>query len=186
MKKIIRLTETDLHNMVKESVNRILNEIDPRTASSAAQKRFAQARNASNTGDQDRLMNQGHKNMNYALDKFAKDNPNKEFGSEYVLDKADGKDHTNYHAFVRDQSFPTTEAGKDGRCTNYNDIYFDPENEDNDTYERRQGSSWNRERSNQFKTLRPKEFEQRHNLAKQIARPRPETDYEPGKGWKNI
>lgn len=185
MKKIIRLTESDLHNMIAESVNKILNEIDPRTASSAAQKRFAQAKNASNTFDRDRLMKQGHKNMNYALDKFNNDNPSTQFGQEYVLDKADGKDHTNYHAFVRDQEFSTPAAAASPRFANYNDIYFDPENEDNDRYERRRGSSWDREISNEFNTRRPDKFEQRHNLAKQIARPNPEKDYESGKGWKN-
>jgi hypothetical protein len=44
--KLIRLTESDLHRIVKESVNRILseaiNELDPRTYASYAQKRQMQ------------------------------------------------------------------------------------------------------------------------------------------------
>jgi len=47
MKKVIRLTESDLHRIVKNSVKRILreaqlNELDPRTYASYAQKRKAQ------------------------------------------------------------------------------------------------------------------------------------------------
>ena len=38
MKRKIRLTESDLHNIIKESVNTILNELDWRTYQSAAQK----------------------------------------------------------------------------------------------------------------------------------------------------
>lgn len=46
MKKIIRLTESDLHRIVKESVNKILkeavNELDPRTLANYARGRAAQ------------------------------------------------------------------------------------------------------------------------------------------------
>lgn len=49
MKKLIRLTEFDLHRIVKESVNKILseaiNELDPRTYASYADKRRAQGQN---------------------------------------------------------------------------------------------------------------------------------------------
>lgn len=38
MKKTIKLTESDLHNIIKESVNNILSELDWRTYDSAAQK----------------------------------------------------------------------------------------------------------------------------------------------------
>ena len=37
-KKIVRLTESDLHNMISEAVKTALNELDPRTYASAAQK----------------------------------------------------------------------------------------------------------------------------------------------------
>jgi hypothetical protein len=42
-KKIIRLTESDLHNIVKESVNKILSEMDWKTYMNAARKRKKQA-----------------------------------------------------------------------------------------------------------------------------------------------
>lgn len=38
MKRRIRLTESDLHNIIKESVNHILSELDWRTYQSAADK----------------------------------------------------------------------------------------------------------------------------------------------------
>ena len=41
-KKLIRLSESDLHNIVKESVNKVLTELDWRTYASAAKKRDAQ------------------------------------------------------------------------------------------------------------------------------------------------
>ena len=41
-KKVIRLTEGDLHRIVKESVNQILTELDHRTYASAEQKRNLQ------------------------------------------------------------------------------------------------------------------------------------------------
>lgn len=39
-KKLIRLTEQDLHSIVKESVNRVLNEISPQLANDAASKAY--------------------------------------------------------------------------------------------------------------------------------------------------
>ena len=43
-KKLIRLTEQDLHRIVKESVNRLLNEISADLADRAARKAFRIAR----------------------------------------------------------------------------------------------------------------------------------------------
>jgi DNA mismatch repair ATPase MutL len=42
-KKLIRLTEQDLHNIVKESVNKILTELDWKTYANAAKKRYDNA-----------------------------------------------------------------------------------------------------------------------------------------------
>ena len=38
MKKIVRLTEGDLHNIIRESVNNIIQELDWRTYANAANK----------------------------------------------------------------------------------------------------------------------------------------------------
>ena len=47
-KKIIRLTESDLHNIVKESVNKILSEMDWKTYANAAQKSYARGEDRAN------------------------------------------------------------------------------------------------------------------------------------------
>lgn len=44
--KIIRLTESDIHQIIKESVNRIITELDWRTYANAAKKRDAQIKNS--------------------------------------------------------------------------------------------------------------------------------------------
>lgn len=41
-KKLIRLTEGDLHRIIKESVNKVLNELDWKTYDNAARKRYNQ------------------------------------------------------------------------------------------------------------------------------------------------
>ena len=42
-KKFIRLTESDLHKIIKESVSRVLNEMDWKTYMNASRKRKQQA-----------------------------------------------------------------------------------------------------------------------------------------------
>lgn len=41
-KQVIKITESDLHKIVKESVNKVLTELDWRTCANAAKKRDAQ------------------------------------------------------------------------------------------------------------------------------------------------
>lgn len=41
-KQLVRLTESDLHRIIKESVNNVLTELDWRTYASAADKRQQQ------------------------------------------------------------------------------------------------------------------------------------------------
>ena len=45
MKQKIRLTESDLHRIIKESVKQVLSELDWRTYQSAAEKSMKQSRN---------------------------------------------------------------------------------------------------------------------------------------------
>jgi hypothetical protein len=45
-KKLVRLTEDDLHRIIKESVNNILTELDWKTYANAADKRRKQGKNA--------------------------------------------------------------------------------------------------------------------------------------------
>lgn len=95
-KKLIRLTEGDLHRIIKESVERIineaqLNELAPRTYASYAQKRAAQ-------GQYDKA----ERGRNAAVDAF-----NKQYGSDVKddngnpfshirMDKNDGNGYTIY------------------------------------------------------------------------------------------
>ena len=50
-KKLIRLTEGDLHKIVKESVNKVLTELDWTTYSNYQKGRMAQANKARQNGD---------------------------------------------------------------------------------------------------------------------------------------
>jgi len=58
-KKIIRLTESDLHKIVKESVNRVLTELDWKTYANAARKRALQGADDKVIGDLDAAANKG-------------------------------------------------------------------------------------------------------------------------------
>ena len=53
-KQLIRLTESDLHNIIKESVNNILTELDWRTLASAEEKAHKKAMDAKS--DEERLL----------------------------------------------------------------------------------------------------------------------------------
>ena len=58
-KKLIRLTESDLHRIVKESVNRVLTELDWKTYANAARKRALQGADDKVIGDLDAAANKG-------------------------------------------------------------------------------------------------------------------------------
>ena len=77
-KQIIRLTESDLHQIVKESVNKILTELDWKTYASAAKKR----------------PEQGEDNKAEQLAQFATDRFNDKFGH----DELDGTYDENVYA----------------------------------------------------------------------------------------
>lgn len=60
MKRTIKLTESDLHNMISEAVKVALNELDPRTYASYADKRRQQGIELSRQGNtnHERILNQ--------------------------------------------------------------------------------------------------------------------------------
>lgn len=58
MKKHIKLSETQLHNIIKESVNHILSELDWRTYDSAEEKARELGNNASNPFEKERRLKQ--------------------------------------------------------------------------------------------------------------------------------
>ena len=57
-KQVIRLTEGDLHRIIKESVNNILSELDWRTYASAADKAWEKSRNAATPEEKELRQNQ--------------------------------------------------------------------------------------------------------------------------------
>lgn len=71
MKQTIRLTENELHNIIKESVNNILSELDWRTAENAADVADKKA-NSNKINDYDKLKyeRQKHKFRNYAQKRY--------------------------------------------------------------------------------------------------------------------
>ena len=75
MKKIIRLTESDLHRIVRQSVNEALNELDPRTYASYADKRQAQ-------GQMDKAQ-QGQQAARNAFNKKYGEERQGNFGTDY-------------------------------------------------------------------------------------------------------
>ena len=71
MKQTIRLTENELHNLIKESVNNILSELDWRTAINASQE--AKSKSLSddyNKYDKEKFNRQRKKFMDYTQDRY--------------------------------------------------------------------------------------------------------------------
>ena len=68
MKQKIKLTESDLHRIIKESVKQVLSELDWRTYQSAAEKSMKQSHNG-DLSPQERAFN---KNRSYEFDKKKK------------------------------------------------------------------------------------------------------------------
>ena len=99
MKQIIRLTEGDLHKIVKESVNKVLTELDWRTYQSAAEKSMKQSRNG-DLQPQERAFN---KQRSYAFDNYA----DKKFNDKHGIGIYDAR-----HAHERwDSSLDDLRAG---------------------------------------------------------------------------
>ena len=91
-KKLIRLTESDLHRIVRESVNRVLreaqlNELDPRTLASYASGRHRQADEAGANGDSDMAIK--YRQKAYDGEQAARDKWNKMYGFDSKLDNGD-------------------------------------------------------------------------------------------------
>lgn len=104
MKKLVRLTEGDLHNIIKESVNMVLTELDWKTYANAAKKRYQQY--------EENPINKKAWDSSYDLNRMANDR----FDNEYVGnmkyatmgDKYKGKKGPTYYSRfdVRDDNMP--------------------------------------------------------------------------------
>lgn len=92
MKKIIRLTEGDLHRIVKESVSKVLTELDWRTYANAARKRAAQADSVDDIETRRRLGKKA-----YDLDRATERALKNQYGANSVVDtKYDRQDFNTY------------------------------------------------------------------------------------------
>lgn len=179
-KKVIRLTESDLHNIVKESVNKILkeavNELDPRTYASYADKRRAQ----------------GQDDKAWQGTVAARDAYNKQYGTNDSHYGEDGSYHSTGH-YMRGNDYTVTDAeqnvysdGKGTRARGYQQEY----NPYNDTYDY---EDWNKSiYDDQSKPVKRNSLsdspyvsaikDPRHKIAQQMAKGNGE--YIKGKGWK--
>ena len=83
MRKKIKLTESDLHNIIKESVNNILSELDWRTYDNASEKAYRLSDEANNPYEKKRRKNQA---INFA--KMAKE----KYSSQYNLPQSFDRD----------------------------------------------------------------------------------------------
>ena len=187
-KQIIRLTESDLHQMVKESVNKILAELDWKTYASAADK----ARERGNVsywrekGDNSPKGSDGYWNMvgkasdeRLRSDRFgdaAKDAFNRDFGYQQ------GKPYDNdYQRVGMGGDFGSTEEFSPHAVGYRSKGYGNPKKyefgRDNDT----------------FKSVEPEEFfngnddaaKAYHNANDEIKNwKKGNYDYQKGKGWQ--
>ena len=71
MRKKIKLTESDLHNIIKESVNHILSELDWRTWQSASDKASDKADATNNKHEKLRRKNQANSFANAGAKRFS-------------------------------------------------------------------------------------------------------------------
>ena len=78
MKQTIRLTESELRNMIAESVKGMLNELDPRTYALYADKRQQQADNSANPNDRAKYQQKANQGVEAAQNAW-----NQQYGFNY-------------------------------------------------------------------------------------------------------
>ena len=71
MKRKIKLTESDLHNIIKESVNHILSELDWRTYQSASDKAHRLSDETNDPYEKKRRRNQAINFANMGKEKYS-------------------------------------------------------------------------------------------------------------------
>ena len=69
-KRTVRLTESDLHNIIKESINNIISELDWRTYQSASDKASDKANATNNKYEKQRRKNQANSFANAGANLF--------------------------------------------------------------------------------------------------------------------
>lgn len=95
-KKVIRLTESDLHNIINEAVKEALNELDPRTYASAAEKAMIKS-----NGIGDKNYNRINKFRQAAIDAWNRDfgeEWDEDFPTQYGMGQDKGKIRLHYNS----------------------------------------------------------------------------------------
>ena len=183
-KKIIKLTESDLHKIVKESVNKILseaiNELDPRTYASYAQKRQQQADNATNMSDKWKYGDKAWQGQVAARDAY-----NKQFGTN---SQNFGRGYNEFHNMnhgmygndytVTDSEQTGYNRNGEGRTRGYQQEY----NPQNDTYNYRDWDKSVGDTSDPQKRSHVYQIDPRHKIAQQMAKGN--GNYVKGQGWQ--
>ena len=101
MKSKITLTESELHNFIKESVEKILTELDWRTYASAYQKARDNVKNSS-----DDIMNIKNREQSRNFKKAASDTIEKQYGFKFGKDDINAKkinDFYDEHGYDNDE-----------------------------------------------------------------------------------
>ena len=172
-KRLIRLTESDLHKIVKESVQKILseaiNELDPRTYASYADKRAAQGKN-----------NKAWQGQVAARDAF-----NKQFGTDSSMYSKYGFSNDYYGMHENDYTVEDSEAHGSYDDDGYTTLRGSTQkyNPHTDEYDFRY---WNRRTneppSDPIKATDRRRYDPRNKIASQMAKGNGK--YIKGKGWQ--
>ena len=162
MKKIIRLTEADLHNIVKETVKRLIDEhvsgLDPRTIASYAQKRQEQADAESSE----------------RVDKWRAGDPTwDQHDPNPYRRKAEDARNTAIDTFNAQYGDDNFKMGTSG-FGSYNISVKDPSSGDKETYLSHKG---------RFKSGNTPTPNRGYNVAQEMSNPNPEQHYTKKGGW---
>lgn len=87
-KKLVRLTEDDLHRIIKESVNNVLTELDWRTYANAAKKAREQGRDS-----------------RWDFDRATERELNKQYGGKHIVDT--NKDFQSFKSYPEETEYQT-------------------------------------------------------------------------------
>ena len=105
-KKVVRLTESQLHNVIAESVSQILMELDPRTYNSYAYKRHLQAKNETDPTKKQMYLDKEKMGRQATVDAF-----NRDFAYNYQKDGNeywDGEKHEEMMGLDDDGNYTYT------------------------------------------------------------------------------
>ena len=182
MKQKIRLTEGDLHRIIRNCVNEALNELDARTYASYANKRQAQANNSQNSEDAFKYQQKANAGVNAAQNAwnqkygFSYNNGGNDWGEQSMggNNNFTHNGNTNYGINYRSEK-----PNWDGNGYTHTNMAYNPQN--NTIWKGNGQGEENVRQSNS-------EYEMGDNgaykTARQMQNPNPQRDYVKGQGWR--